>query len=64
MTALHQLTGWPVGRVRTVIEMSVLISGCALFGTLGIGTLAFALTVGPSVAAMLRLTTSRSLFEL
>jgi len=50
MTGLHRVTGWPVGRVRLVIEVSVLVAGWALGGIVGIGTALFALLVGQSVA--------------
>lgn len=33
--------------VRTVIELSVLAAGAVLGGTVGIGTLAYALAIGP-----------------
>jgi uncharacterized protein len=56
-------TGARLGIVRTVLEIAVAAVGFALGGTLGIGTLAFALGVGPAVElgfavlARLRLTT-------
>jgi len=50
MTGLHRVTGWPVGRVRLIIEVSVLVAGWALGGIVGIGTALFALLVGQSVA--------------
>ena len=50
MTALHFKTGWPVGRVRLGIEISVLIFGILLGGTAGLGTALFALFIGYSVA--------------
>jgi uncharacterized membrane protein YczE len=50
MTGLHRVTGWPVGRVRLLIEVSVLVAGWALGGIVGIGTALFALLVGQSVA--------------
>ena len=50
MTALHNRTGIPVGRVRMAIEAFVLLLGWLLGGTVGIGTAIFALTVGYSVA--------------
>lgn len=61
MTGIHQRTGIRVGRVRLGIEVTVLIVGWLLGGTLGIGTLLFALLIGHSVAISLgvvaRLTT-------
>ena len=50
MTGLHQRTGVRVGRVRLGLEVIVSIAGAALGGTLGLGTLLFALFVGQSVA--------------
>ncbi|WP_245900538.1 YczE/YyaS/YitT family protein [Deinococcus yavapaiensis] len=45
----------PVGRVRTAIEAIVLLSGWALGGHLGLGTLAFALGIGPAMSFGLKL---------
>ena len=50
MTSLHRRTGIPVGRVRLLIEVLVLISGWLLGGTVGLGTALFALLIGQSVA--------------
>jgi uncharacterized protein len=50
MTGLHRVTGWPVGRVRLLIEVSVLVLGWLLGGVVGVGTAIFALLVGQSVA--------------
>jgi uncharacterized membrane protein YczE len=55
MTGVHQLTGWPIWIVRTGIEMTVLIAGWILGGNVGVGTLAFALFVGPMVNVTLPL---------
>mgnify|MGYP003543060173 FL=1 len=55
MTGLHRVTGWPVGRVRLLIELSVLVIGWLLGGIVGIGTAIFALLVGQSVALGLAL---------
>lgn len=54
MTGIHRLTGWPVGPVRNGLEITVALAGFALGGTLGLGTLAFALAIGPAVALSLR----------
>ena len=56
MTGLHRVTGWPVGRVRLLIEVTVLVAGWALGGIVGIGTALFALLVGQSVALGLAFT--------
>jgi uncharacterized protein len=55
MTGLHRRYGWPVSAVRGGIEVSVLAAGWALGGTVGLGTVAFALLIGPAVGAVLRL---------
>lgn len=47
MTGLHRVTGRPIWIVRTVIEGSVLLIGWLLGGTVGVGTVAFALLIGP-----------------
>jgi uncharacterized membrane protein YczE len=55
MTGLHRLTGRPVAAVRMCIELSALAVGVALGGRFGVGTVAFALAIGPTVALALRL---------
>jgi uncharacterized membrane protein YczE len=47
MTGLHARTGRPIWAVRTGIEVAVLIVGWFLGGNVGVGTLAFALLIGP-----------------
>jgi uncharacterized membrane protein YczE len=47
MTGLHRRTGWRIWIVRTGIEVTVLITGFLLGGNVGVGTLAFALLIGP-----------------
>lgn len=49
MTGMHRRFGWPIWAVRTGIEVVVLGLGWALGGTVGLGTVAFALLVGPLV---------------
>ena len=49
MTGLHARFGWPIWAVRTGIEVSVLAVGWALGGAVGLGTVAFALLIGPMV---------------
>lgn len=51
MTGLHRRTGRSLRLVRTVIEGSALVAGAILGGTVGLGTVAFALLVGPAVQA-------------
>lgn len=47
MTGLHARTGWKIWVVRTGIEGTVLAVGWALGGNVGLGTVAFALLIGP-----------------
>lgn len=46
MLALHKITGWRIGVVRTILEVTVVTVGWLLGGLLGIGTLIFSLTIG------------------
>ena len=47
MTGLHRRTGWPIWIVRTGIELTVLSIGWVLGGNVGVGTVLFAVLVGP-----------------
>lgn len=49
MTGINTRTGWSVRVVRTAIEVSVLLLGCAMGGTFGVGTLLYALAIGPLI---------------
>jgi uncharacterized membrane protein YczE len=51
MLVLAGRTRRRIGLVRAALEASALVVGFALGGTVGIGTLAFALLIGPSVEA-------------
>lgn len=53
MTALHRLTGWSIRSVRIGIELSVLTAGFLLGGTVGIGTVIYAVAIGPMVQVAL-----------
>ncbi|WP_309070172.1 membrane protein YczE [Arthrobacter sp.] len=55
MTGIHQKWGWPIWAVRTSIEVTVLVTGWILGGTVGVGTVAFALLIGPMVNVTLPL---------
>jgi uncharacterized protein len=55
MTGLARRTGWPIAGVRLSIELTVLVAGYLLGGRVGIGTVAFALTIGHASATALRL---------
>jgi uncharacterized membrane protein YczE len=49
MTGLHRRTGRSLRLVRVCLELSIVAVGFALGGTVGPGTLAFALLIGPGV---------------
>lgn len=49
MTGMHARFGWSIRVVRTAIEVSVLLIGCLLGGTFGVGTVLYALTIGPLI---------------
>ncbi|WP_333850980.1 membrane protein YczE [Leclercia sp.] len=49
MTGINARTGWSVRSVRTAIEISVLLIGCVLGGTFGVGTVLYALSIGPLI---------------
>ncbi|EME98631.1 hypothetical protein J7W19_04390 [Streptomyces mobaraensis NBRC 13819 = DSM 40847] len=55
MTGLHRRTGRSVRLVRTCIEVAVLATGFALGGSVGAGTVLFAVTIGPLAQFFLRL---------
>jgi uncharacterized membrane protein YczE len=53
MTGLAARTGWSIRLVRTGIELTVLASGWLLGGTVGVGTVIYALAIGPLTQAFL-----------
>ena len=53
MTGLSARTGRSIRLVRTALEVTVVLAGWLLGGTLGIGTLAYALMIGPLVQLFL-----------
>jgi uncharacterized membrane protein YczE len=53
MTGLVRRTGRSVRLVRTVLEVSVLALGFLLGGTVGVGTVLYALAIGPVAHALL-----------
>lgn len=55
MTGLARRTGWSLRLVRTGLEVTVVLVGLALGGQLGLGTVVFALTIGPVTQALLPL---------
>jgi uncharacterized membrane protein YczE len=53
MTGLVRRTGGSVRLVRTSIEAAVVVTGWLLGGTLGVGTVVYALSIGPLVHLLL-----------
>jgi uncharacterized membrane protein YczE len=47
MTGINKRWGTPIWLVRTIIELTVLAIGWALGGSVGVGTVAFAVLIGP-----------------
>jgi uncharacterized membrane protein YczE len=60
MTGLVRRTGGKVGVIRTSIELSVLAVGFALGGTVGLGTVVYALSIGPLLQLLLPAFTIKS----
>ena len=56
MTGLTKVTGIPIGRIRSGIEIFVIAIGWTLGGKFGIGTILFAILIGPCVAICLNMT--------
>jgi len=50
MTGLQEITSLPIAQVRGGLELSVVLIGWLLGGTVGIGTLLFAFGIGPSLS--------------
>ncbi|WP_346655801.1 hypothetical protein [Streptomyces sp. RFCAC02] len=57
MTALHRRTGRSIRAMRTAIEVTVLATGALLGGTVGAGTVVYALGIGPLAQLFLRVFT-------
>jgi uncharacterized membrane protein YczE len=55
MTGFARRTGRSIRLTRTLLEVSVLVTGWFLGGTVGVGTVLFALTIGPLAQIFLRL---------
>lgn len=53
MMGLHRKLGWSIRLSRTAVEASALAIGFAMGGTVGLGTLVFALGIGPLVQTSL-----------
>lgn len=59
MTGIVARTGWPVKWVRTALELSVIAVGWLLGGSVGLGTVLYAVTIGPLVHVFLPMFTIR-----
>lgn len=57
MTGLNRRTGVSVRLVRTAIEIAVVVTGFLLGGTVGVGTLLYAVAIGPLAQLFLRVFT-------
>ncbi len=60
MTGLQAVTHQPIALVRTCLELTVIAIGWALGGTLGLGTIFFALGIGPAMAIGMQVLQLRS----
>jgi uncharacterized membrane protein YczE len=60
MTGLQRVTQLPIAWVRTSIEVTVVVIGWFLGGTVGAGTVMFALAIGPAVSVGLVLASKLS----
>ncbi|PZH10463.1 hypothetical protein C1I97_13995 [Streptomyces sp. NTH33] len=54
MTGLHRRTGRSIRLMRTAVEVAVVATGFALGGTIGVGTVLYALAIGPLAQLFLR----------
>ncbi|MEE1751485.1 hypothetical protein PUR26_03140 [Streptomyces sp. SP18CS02] len=54
MTGLHRVTGRSIRLVRTAIEITVVITGFLLGGSLGVATVLYAVSIGPLAQLFLR----------
>lgn len=55
MTGLHRRTGVSIQAVRTSLEVSVVVVGFVLGGVVGLGTVVYAVAIGPLVQRLLPL---------
>lgn len=55
MTGLHRVTGQPIWKVRVGLELAVVAIGWLLGGTVGIGTIAFAVFIGYACQFFMRI---------
>jgi len=63
MTGLTARTGISIRLVRTAIEVTVLAAGWLLGGTVGVGTVIYALAIGPLTQAFLPMVTWRATID-
>jgi uncharacterized membrane protein YczE len=54
MTGLHRRTGRSIRLMRTAIEVAVVVTGFVLGGTIGAGTVLYAVSIGPLAQVFLR----------
>ncbi|MFF9283906.1 membrane protein YczE [Streptomyces griseosporeus] len=54
MTGLHRRTGRSIRLIRTGVEVTVVVTGFLLGGTVGVGTLLYAVSIGPLAQFFLR----------
>ncbi|MFF3486908.1 YitT family protein [Streptomyces sp. NPDC002701] len=54
MTGFHRRTGRSIRLVRTTLEVAVVTTGFVLGGTVGVGTVLYALAIGPLAQLFLR----------
>ena len=58
MTGLQKASDYPIAWIRISIEITVVLMGWVLGGTVGVGTILFTIGVGPAVAFGLNLISS------
>ncbi|WP_330456642.1 hypothetical protein OIB37_06935 [Streptomyces sp. NBC_00820] len=54
MTGLHQRSGRSIRLIRTALELVVVVTGFALGGSIGVGTVLYAVCIGPLAQLFLR----------
>jgi uncharacterized membrane protein YczE len=55
MTGLHRRTGRSIRLMRTAVEVAVVVTGFVFGGTVGAGTVLYAVSIGPLAQVFLRL---------
>ncbi|HEX8767893.1 MAG TPA: hypothetical protein VF714_05950, partial [Jatrophihabitans sp.] len=55
MTGIARRAGISIRLSRTIVELTVLVTGWSLGGTVGVGTVLFAVAIGPLAQLFLRL---------